>query len=160
MRYWRLPEIPAHRHESAPDLQPHEAESANGVARLMSAQHQRVAWDIIGLDTHERLLLLAYARHACQNCGLCWPGNVRLQIMTAMGRSTVTAVAARLVAGGHLRIHAYPRGGRGMSTEYVVLPKELGLSTAPCGKCVDNFKTNRTAGGFPVDNYGAPVDNS
>ncbi len=126
----------------------------------MSAQHQRVAWDVLGLDTHERVLLLAYARHACQNCGLCWPGNERLQILTGMGRSSIKATAAQLVAAGHLRIHAYPRGGRGMTTEYVVLPKVLGLSTAPCGKCVDNLKTGRTATGFPVDNSGEPVDNS
>lgn len=126
----------------------------------MSAQHQRVAWEVIGLDTHERLLLLAYARHACQNCGLCWPGNVRLQLLTGMGRTTITAVARRLVDAGHLRVHAYARGGRGMATEYVVLPKELALSTAPCAKCVDNFKTNRAAGGIPVDNSGEPVDNS
>lgn len=118
----------------------------------MSAQHQRVAWEVIGLDTHERLLLLAYARHACQFCGLCWPGHVRLQIMTGMGRTTIKATAARLVAAGHLAVHAYPRGGRGMSTEYVVLPKELALSTAPCGKCVDNFKTGRGATAIPVDN--------
>lgn len=118
----------------------------------MSVRHQRVAWDVIGLDSYERLLLLAYARHACEDCGLCWPGAARIEILTGIGRTTLTAVRGRLIAKGALKIHAYPRGGRGMSTEMIVLPRDIKLSTAPCGKCVDNLKTNRAAVGIEVEN--------
>lgn len=118
----------------------------------MSVRHQRVAWDVIGLDTYERILLLAYARHACDVCGLCWPGSARLEILTAIGRTSLAAVRGRLVTKGLLKIHAYPRGGRGMSTEMIVLPRDIKLSTAPCGKCVDNLKTNRHAVGFEGEN--------
>lgn len=114
----------------------------------MSAAHQRVAWDIVGLTSDERLLLLAYARHACENCGLCWPGRTRLQIMTGLGSTTLSAVARRLVERGLLKIHAYPKGGRGRATEMVVLPKDMQLSPAPCGKCGDNLKTSRAALGL------------
>lgn len=123
----------------------------------MSTRHQRVAWDVVGLETPlERLVLLAYARHACEHCGLCWPGTVRLELMTLASRTAIATARRSLVDKGMLRIHAYPRGGRGMSTEMVVLPKDVELSTAPCGKCVDNLKTNRHAVGFS----GEPVDNS
>lgn len=118
----------------------------------MSARHQRVAWDVIGLDSLERLLLLAYARHACDTCGLCWPGRPRLTIMTGIGRTALAVVRGRLVDKGLLKIHAYPHGGRGMSTEMVVLPRDIELSTAPCGKCVDNLKTNRGAAGIDGEN--------
>lgn len=118
----------------------------------MSARHQRVAWDVIGLDTYERILLLAYGRHACETCGLCWPGTARLEILTGIGHTALASVRGRLVAKGLLKIHAYPKGGRGMSTEMVVLPKDVELSTAPCGKCVDNLKTNRSAVGIEGEN--------
>lgn len=127
----------------------------------MSTQHQRVAWDVIGLETPlERLVLLAYAKHACQWCGLCWPGKVRLELMCIAGHTSIATTRQSLIAKGLLRIHAYPRGGRGMSTEMVVLPNDLKLSTAPCGKCGDNLKTNRHAAGIGLDGVNEPVDNS
>jgi hypothetical protein len=117
----------------------------------MSRRHEHVAWDVIGLDTYERILLLAYARHACEHCGLCWPGTVRLELRTGIRKTAQAAVRARLVERGLLKIHAYPNGGRGMSTEMVVLPRDIELSTAPCGKCVDNLKTNRRAVGIETE---------
>jgi hypothetical protein len=114
----------------------------------VSAAHQRVAWEILGLTSDEKLLLLAFARHACEHCGLCWPGRTRLQLLTNLGSTSLTGLIRSLVKREMLKIHAYPNGGRGLATEFVVLPKELKLSTAPCGKCVDNLKTSRRAAGF------------
>lgn len=114
----------------------------------MSALHQRLAWEVLGLEPTERLLLLAYARHACEHCGLCWPGVRRLQILTGLGETTISGASKALVARRLLKIHAYPRGGRGRSTEYIVLPEDAKLSTAPCGKCEANQKTPRDSAGI------------
>lgn len=126
----------------------------------MSFAHEHAAWLAIGVSRNERLLLLAYSKHACKFCGICWPGNALLQIMCVLGETAISEARQGLVGHGLIRIHAYARGGRGMATEVIVLLAGSELSTGPCGKCVDRLKTSRKARGFDVDNSNDPVDNS
>lgn len=114
----------------------------------MSHAHEDAAWDAVGVSRNERILLLAYGKHACTFCGLCWPGNARLELMCLLGTTALTEARQGLVEHGLIKIHAYPRGGRGLATEVIVLLAGTELSTGPCGKCADKLKTSRRAGGF------------
>lgn len=97
------------------------------------------------LPAPTKFVLFRLADHACEICGLTWVGVPVLAIETRLGRTRIKEALRELENGGWLKIHAYPTGGRGRATEYVVLPGVLELSTAPCGKCVDNFKRGRRA---------------
>lgn len=123
----------------------------------MSVAHLNAAWDALVRTRNERILLLAYGRHACAFCGMCWPGNVRLELMCLLGETALSEARQSLVAQGYIKIHAYPRGGRGRATEIIVLLAGTELSTGPCGKCVENMKTPRRARGFePPDEQNPP----
>lgn len=104
----------------------------------MSVKATREAWTTLGLDATTRLVLLAYADHACEVCGLCWPGVRHLSLKTSLGETAISSATKRLADAGHLVPVGYQRGGRGRSAEWVVLPKDTELSTAPCGKCLAN----------------------
>lgn len=99
-------------------------------------------------DPAAKSVLLCLADRACDECGLAWPGVPYLAERTELGLNRIRAALAKLVEGGFLLVHAYPHGGRGLSTEYVVLPALAKLSTAPCGKCQSNRKTHRPGGGY------------
>jgi hypothetical protein len=92
------------------------------------------------------------AAHSCQFCGLTWLGIKRMQDETGMGETSVRAALRHLVDAGLLLVHAYPQGGRGRATEYIVLPGAARgvekLSTAPCGKCLFNQAKGPSGEGF------------
>ena len=95
-----------------------------------------------------KAVLVAMAWRSCDACGTCWEGNAGLAGLTELGRTAVTSSLGELVREGWLVIGRYPHGGRGLSTEYVVLPTLRELSTAPCGKCRQNMKNPPPPGRF------------
>lgn len=113
----------------------------------MSVKHARAVWglELPALTQH---VLHALADHACECCGLAWPSVPTLAAKCNLGATTVREALDRLERAGLLRVHAYPQGGRGRSTQYVVLPELAELSTAPCGKCAGNLRNPPPRVGF------------
>jgi hypothetical protein len=104
-----------------------------------------------------KVVLMILACRACRFCGLCWPGIRILKDECGLGETRLRDSLEALAADdrGLLKIHAYPHGGRGRATEYIVLPGLMELSTAPCGKCRSNMKTPREAMG--IDRSVTPI---
>jgi hypothetical protein len=100
----------------------------------VSNPHLNAIWPL-QLPAAQKFVLVALGDHACEGCGLTWPGISRLMKETALSERTIQDALKALVSAGHLRIRSYPRGGRGRTTEYIVLPSLTVLSTPPCGKC-------------------------
>lgn len=105
----------------------------------MSNKHLNAAWPLTLVAAH-KFVLVALADHACEICGLTWPGVSRLARETGLAERTVQDALKALTAANHLAIRSYPKGGRGRTTEYIVLPGVTVLSTAPCAKCQFNLK--------------------
>ncbi len=95
-----------------------------------------------------KAVLMALAWHACDDCGCAWPGHGALSDWTELGRSTIATALAALVKDGLLVIGRFSSGGRGLSTEYVVLPQRTELSPAPCGECRKRMKNPPAIGWF------------
>ena len=114
----------------------------------MGFKTAEVAYPLTVGSPGDKSVLAALAFHACDDCGLTWAGVNLLSADTEMGKTRLREALANLVAAGHLRIYRFPHGGRGLSTEYVVLPQHPRLSTAPCGKCVIKMKKPPQGGGF------------
>ena len=104
----------------------------------MGFEHEREAWGL-ELPTTTKVVLLRLAWHACERCGLAWPGVPSIAKATGCGETAIRASLRQLEARGLISPRAYATGGRGRTTEYVVLPYLAGLSTSPCGKCVENL---------------------
>jgi hypothetical protein len=104
------------------------------------------------IPTGPKVTLMILAAHSCQFCGLTWLGIKRMQDETGMGETSVRAALRHLVDAGLLLVHAYPLGGRGRATEYIVLPDVPRgvekLSTPPCGKCLFNQAKGPSGEGF------------
>ena len=116
----------------------------------MSFEHLSAAGELdagVGtpLTARGKAVLWVLALRACRDCGLAWPGARYLEAKTGLGESAVRGGLRELERAGYLKIHAYPTGGRGRATEYIVLPALLELSTAPCGECRSRMKTRRHA---------------
>ncbi len=130
---------PPRHHRSEPDAAPRLARLAR-LSLEVSNPHLNQAWPISLIAAH-KFVLVAMADHACDICGLTWPGIRRLMRETGLYERTIQTALSALTAAGLLSIRSYPHGGRGRTTEYLVLPgKVVGLSTAPCAKCVFNLK--------------------
>jgi hypothetical protein len=99
------------------------------------------------LPAGPKLVLYQLADLACDTCGLAWPGLSYLIEHTGMQSRSVSGALASLRNTGHVVVHRYATGGRGRSTEYVVLPGLMKLSPAPCGECGKRLKTTRQAQG-------------
>lgn len=115
----------------------------------MSNLHLRQAWLVprdgpTGVSAPTKLVLLALADHACEECGLAWPGRRLLGQKTLLGPTRIGKAVDELLAVGLVVVHAYPKGGRGRSTEFVVLPG-LKLSPPPCPRCLEAQKPKPTA---------------
>lgn len=106
----------------------------------MGFQRLAGAYSVTTGASHAKAVLLLLAWHACDSCGLAWPGRKSIAERTEVGDRSVTAALALLVRDAHLTIFRFPYGGRGLSTEYVVLPSIGELSTAPCGECAKRMK--------------------
>ena len=95
-----------------------------------------------------KLVLLALADHACEHCGLAWPGKQKLAEKTLLGPTRIKTALDELAKIGLVTVHKYPKGGRGRATEYVVLPA-VAAHQAPCPRCVNAQKhAGRAAPGF------------
>jgi hypothetical protein len=105
----------------------------------VSNRHLNEAWKAKVLG-REKLVLLAQADHACEYCGLAWPGLTLLAEKTGIGKTALREALERLVGLGLLQVHSYGQGGRGCSTVYHVLPALPG-AVAPCPKCQANLRT-------------------
>jgi hypothetical protein len=81
-------------------------------------------------------VLSVLAFHACEDCGLAWPGVKLLALETGLAERTVrdTLVTLRSMP-ALVTVVSYAQGGRGRTTEYVVIPSVARLSTSDCGKC-------------------------
>ncbi len=72
----------------------------------------------------ERFVLVVYSVHANSNDGLTYAKRSTVAVETGLSESTVVRAVHELVSRGLMVVHAYPRGGRGRSTVYRVLPGE------------------------------------
>jgi len=107
-----------------------------------------VAVSRLELPASTKAVLTWLAFHACENCGLCWPGMKLLCLETGLGETAIRKGIDGLERAGQVRIHGYATGGRGRATEYVVLPGLPEFSTAPCGKCRQNLRNPSRSVGF------------
>ena len=101
----------------------------------MSNRHLAAARTIVTGSPGAHAILVQLADCACDKCGMAWPGVSNLMRWTEMGETSVRKALDLLRDKGLVDIHAYPKGGRGRATEYVVLPHLGELSPAPCGEC-------------------------
>jgi hypothetical protein len=99
-------------------------------------------------DGITKAVLVAMADSGCNVCGLAWPGISHLERKTELGPTVIRKALASLTKQGMIRIWAYPRGGRGRSTEYRVLEQFVELSTPPCRDCQLNMKKPSRRGGY------------
>ena len=119
----------------------------------MSNRHIDAAWQV-KLPGRQKLILLALADHACDECGLAWPGVSRLVKRTGIGTTRLREDLQSLTDVGLLEIRRYPRGGRGRATEYVVLGALVVVAQTPCATCARNLagshasETHCTGDGF------------
>lgn len=113
----------------------------------MSYLAQQAAWPI-ALDPSPKAVLTCLAWHACNSCGLAWPGVQCLSTETGLGKTAVREALEVLKVGGHLRVNRFEHGGRALSTEYVVMPALRWKSTAPCGECRLRMKNPPAGGAF------------
>jgi hypothetical protein len=110
----------------------------------MSVRQSKEAW-LVPLPGREKITLLAMAEHACEHCGLAWPGNSRLAEMTGLGRTALHEALSELKRMGLLAEHSYGKGGRGCSTVYQVLPGALEYCPAPCPQTRENLERPKKA---------------
>lgn len=114
----------------------------------VGVQHIRHAYSLQAGGPGAKAVLLCLADRACDTCGLAWPGLLYVSERTEIPEKRARVHVHALVEAGLLLVHAYSKGGRGVSTEYIVLPGFTKLSTAPCEKCAQLKKTPPTRGGF------------
>jgi hypothetical protein len=93
-------------------------------------------------------VLIAIADAGCNACGLAWPGAPLLESKTELGNSTVRKSLNELERQGLIRTVRYPNGGRGVTTEYLVLEHVVELSPAPCEECRKRMKNPPPAGTY------------
>ena len=103
--------------------------------------HIRAAYETTAGGPGLKAVLACMADRACDVCGLAWPGIPYLAERTEIPERRVSAHLAALKASGLIAVHGYSTGGRGRTTEYIVLPQVSKLSTAPCEKCGQRRKT-------------------
>jgi len=114
--------------------------------------HIRLAYEATAGGPGLKGVLLALADRACDECGLAWPGIKYLSDRSELGETKTREAIRVLTAKGLLTVHGFAKGGRGLATEYIVLPGVAKLSTAPCGKCREMMKRHHTGVGHPSKN--------
>jgi hypothetical protein len=97
---------------------------------------------------HSKAILKAMADAACEFCSLCWPGVKCLARENMIGQTRIREALEELATDGYLKIHAYPHGGRGRTTEYIVTMRVGEDVQAPCAKCRENKESHRPAVGM------------
>lgn len=106
----------------------------------MSNRHHAAGLELVIGSPGAKAILLLLCDRACERCGLAWPGVPTLARWSEMSVASVRRALDTLREAGHIDVHRFPKGGRGLSTEYIVLPALPDLSTAPCGECGKRLK--------------------
>lgn len=115
----------------------------------MSREHVQAALLLEKVPPTPKTVLVHIAYPACELCGLSWAGVPWLERKTGLGRTAVKGGIDWLVKHGHVVPFGYLQGGRGRTTEYIVLPQLFTeLSTPKCGKCAGNQERGRHATGI------------
>jgi len=114
--------------------------------------HIRAAYGVAAGGPGPKAVLVCMADRACDVCGMAWPGVAYLADRTEIPERRVSIHLRALLDSGLLTVHGYSKGGRGRSTEYIVLPQVAKLSTAPCEKCAQLGKTLSPRAGFTGGN--------
>jgi hypothetical protein len=100
----------------------------------------------IQLSPGPKNVLNVLAFHACDRCGRAWPGVPLLMLETGLSRRAVQDALVELRTRPELvTVYQYPKGGRGVSTEYIVMPELAKLSTADCGNCSTRLESAHLA---------------
>jgi hypothetical protein len=99
----------------------------------------RPAFEAVVSGPSTKFVLVAMADLACGVCGLAWPGVGLLGRHTQLGPTKIREAIDELTAAGHLSVHAFSRGGRGRSTEFLVFPS-MAEAPAPCPGCMARLK--------------------
>jgi hypothetical protein len=96
----------------------------------------------IQLPPGPKNVLNILAFHACDLCGRAWPGVPTVALETGLSQRAVQDALKELRERPELvTVYRYPKGGRGVSTEYLVMPELAKLSTAECGRCGNRTDT-------------------
>ena len=133
----RRPYRPRRKHAPLPD---------RGALMGWKALQATLAVEVGSASRKWVLALLAW--RSCDSCGLAWPGVGRICDDTEMGERSVQNALAELAKAGLIEPRSYATGGRGRSTEYVVLPSRAGLSTAPCQECGQRRRNPANPAGY------------
>ena len=100
----------------------------------------------IQLPPSPKNVLNILAFHACDLCGRAWPGVPTIALETGLSPRAVQDALKELRDRPELvTVYRYPKGGRGVSTEYLVMPAVAKLSTADCSRCGNRTDTMHVA---------------
>jgi hypothetical protein len=103
-------------------------------------------------------VLNVLAFYACELCGHARPGVALIMLNTGLGERAVRQALEELRSNPEiLRVWAYPKGGRGVTTEYIVMPGVAKLSTADCQYREKHTKSLHHAQGIGVTGGGNPA---
>ena len=103
-------------------------------------------------------VLQVLAFRACEICGRAWPGVPSLAADTGLGQRAVRSALEVLRRRPELvTVFRYPRGGRGVSTEYVVMPSLARVSPDECGRCSNRTDTLHQQQGIERRGRGNPA---
>jgi len=96
-------------------------------------------------------VLNVMAFYACELCGHARPGVTLLMLNTGLGERAVRQALEELRSRPELlSVYRYPKGGRGVATEYIVMPELAKLSTVDCRFRDQHTKTLHTVQGNEV----------
>jgi len=114
----------------------------------VSFRHLEWVADREDLPPQQKLILWQIGSVACKHCGLAWPGTRYLATKTGLGEKSVVSALRELKTAGLIDVQSYSKGGRGRTTEYVVLGRYLEFAPAPCRVCLENMKTPQGSRGI------------
>ena len=115
------------------------------------------AYELTAGDSANKALLVALADHACDECGLAWPGTKLLHAKTELRTKRIQAGLKSLIDAGWISVYRFPFGGRGLSTEYVVLPHLWDGAIRPCQRCRSAMKSPAPAARVLIEETTAPA---
>jgi len=111
----------------------------------------------VQLPAGPKSVLNVLAFYACEQCGHARPGVALLMLNTGLEDRGVRRALETLRSHPELlRLYRYPKGGRGVTTEYIVMPELAKLSTADCPFLWKHTKTLHPAQGIGVGEGSKP----
>lgn len=111
----------------------------------------------VQLTAGPKNVLNVLAFYACEQCGHARPGVALLVLNTGLeDRGVRRALEALRARPDLLRLYRYPKGGRGVTTEYIVMPEVAKLSTEDCPFLLKHTKTLSPAQGIGPGGWPKP----